>query len=201
MTSSRFAGLYTGVSVTGGGGAAALAAQFSNGAGGSGLSAGNVLSEASVDVEGVLGKAIIVARFGKGLSMMGDFDGAGNRLGRPVEATDALELSFESILPGTNAGGRPLAYVLAAYVGPDPQTTSLVSLKRPGNFFVWYGRPTSSYREVRLASGLYECSWIYGSRESVTYLLKWNTLKENHLVCHLKAIGALLKRSRVAIIV
>lgn len=38
--------------------------------------------------------------------------------------------------------------------------------------------------------------------ESVrTYLLKWDTFKEDDLVCHLKAIGALLKRSRVAIIV
>lgn len=109
MTSSRFAGLYTGVSVTGGGGAAALAAQFRSGVGGSGLSAGNVLSEASVEVEGVLGKVIVAARFGKGLSMMGDLDGAGNRLGRPVETIEAFELSLELILPGTNAGGRPLA--------------------------------------------------------------------------------------------
>jgi hypothetical protein len=134
MTSSRLAGLYKGVSATGGAGAAALAAQFIGGAGGSGLSAAGKPSEASVDEDGVLGKLIIAARFGKGLSMTEDLDGAGNRLGRPVEATDVFELSFELILPGTNAGGRPA-----------PQTTSLVSLESPGNFFVAYGRSTSSF--------------------------------------------------------
>jgi hypothetical protein len=78
--------------VTGGGGAAALAAQF---IGGAGLIAGIMPSEASVDVDGVLGSAVNAPRLGKGLSMTGDFAGAGNLLGRPVDDTDAFELSLE----------------------------------------------------------------------------------------------------------
>jgi hypothetical protein len=139
MTSSRLADLYVGDEcVISGGGAAALAAQF---IGGAGLIAGIMPSEASVDVDGVLGKVIIVARLGKGLSMSGIFAGGGNRIGRPVDDTDAFELSLESTLPaGTNAGGRP-----PLYIGPAPQTTTLVSRKIPGNFLVSYGSFTSSF--------------------------------------------------------
>jgi hypothetical protein len=138
MTSSRLAGLYVGDEwLTGGGEAATLAAQF---IGSTGLVAATMPSEASVDVDGVLGRPIIVARLGRGLSMTGDFAGGGNRLGRPVDDTDAFELSFESTLrAGTNAGGRPPLYIGA------PQNTIFVSRKIPGNFFVSYGKFTSSF--------------------------------------------------------
>ena len=81
MTSLRSAGSYFGTAETGGGGAAAFAAQL--------VTAGAALvvrnpSDAIVDVEGVRGKRTALLVIGMGLSITGG-GGAGKRLGSPVE--------------------------------------------------------------------------------------------------------------------